>query len=300
MSTIHSLSSVLALPEFDIFGVPPTQLMVENDVQTEHRPICTITDCKSPVEFEILTGLDEYINLGKSELYLCLQVKLRKTNMAKDPAITTDDWKKIAPINYLLNTMFKQVKVTIGQSVVTSASLNYSYVSYIDALLNYSSEVKNTHLQAAFWHRDNTSAMDAVNEDRSIRIRSVGSDLNEGREFELYGNLHLDLCSQMKSILGGVTINITLIPNDPKFYLIYDKFLVPEVVIREARLYIHRSKLTPNVILAHNQALDHANAKYFISRKEVKSFIIPQGTLDCYLNNVENGVLPRKICRIRQ
>ena len=94
MSTIHELSSVLALPEFDIFGVPPTQLTVEEDIQTEHRPISVITDSISPIEFEIHTGIDEYINLGKSELYLCIKIKLKKTNMSKDVAITTDDWKK--------------------------------------------------------------------------------------------------------------------------------------------------------------------------------------------------------------
>ena len=295
MSTIHELSPLVALPEFDIFGVPPTQLTVESDIQTEHRPISVISDSISPIEFEINTGLDEYINLGKSELYLCLKINLKKTNLAAVKAMSTDNWKEISPVNYLLNSMFKQIKISIGQSVITSASLNYAYVAYIDALLNYSPDVKKTHLQTSFWHRDITGSMDDINEERSIRIRTIGSNLSEGREIELYGNLHLDLCSQMKSILGGVTINVALIPNDPKFYLMYDKFLQPEVVIKDARLYIHRSKLSPNVVLAHNRALDQANARYFISRKEVKTFIIPQGTLDCYLNNVENGVLPRKI-----
>ena len=295
MATIHELSPIVALPRFDIFGVTGTQLIVDSDIQTEQRPISSITDSISPIEFEIHTGLDEYVDLSRSELYLCLKVKLKKTNLAKDQAMTADDWKLISPINYILNTMFKQIRVSIGQSVVTTASLNYAYVAYIDALLNYSNEVKRSHLQTAFWHRDDTSNMDDVNEDRSKRIRPSGASLEEGRELELYGNLHLDLASQIRPILGGVSINVTLLPNDPKFHLIYDKFLQPEVQIKDARLYVHRSKLTPNVVLAHNKGLDVANARYFICRKEVKSFIIQKGTLDCYLNNVENGILPRKI-----
>ena len=43
------------------------------------------------------------------------------------------------------------------------------------------------------------------------------------------------------------------------------------------------------------KGLEFATAKYFITRKEVKAIIIPKGTLDCYLNNVENGVLPQKV-----
>ena len=191
--------------------------------------------------------------------------------------------------------MFKQIKISIGQTPVTNSSLNYAYVSYIDALLNSSKEVKQTHLQTAFWHKDVSGKMDEINNERSIRIRPNGNTLTEGCELEMYGNLHIDLATQMKSLIGGVSINITLIPNDPQFYLIYDHLLVPTVEIKDVRLYLHRSKLSVPVVLAHNRALEKANARYFITRKEVKAFIIPKGTLDCYLNNVENGVLPRKI-----
>ena len=297
MSTIHELSSVLALPEFDIFGVPPTQLTVESDLQTEHRPISTITNSLSPIEFEIHTGLDEYVNLGKSEIYLCLQISISKTNMAKEPLIKIDDWKKICPINYLLNSFFKQIKIEIGQTPVTSSSLNYAYVAYLDSLLNFSPESKRTHLQTAFWHRDISGKMDEINEERAKRIRPTGSSLEDGCEIELYGNLHLDLGAQIKSLLGGVSIGISLYPNDPKFYLMNDQLLVPKVSIKDIRLFIHRSKLTRQVVIAHNKVLADAkvNARYFITRKEVKAFIIQKGTIDCYLNNVENGVLPRKL-----
>src|SRR6266700_1200032 len=124
--SIHELSPLIALPELDLFGVPPTQLMVESDVQTEHRPISTVTNSMSPIQFEIHTAIDEYINLSKSELYLCVRIDLEKTNLAKDKDVKVDDWKLISPINYLINTMFKQVKISIGQTTVTSSSLNYA------------------------------------------------------------------------------------------------------------------------------------------------------------------------------
>jgi hypothetical protein len=295
MATIHELSSLVALPELDLFGVPPTQLMVSGDVQTEHRPISTISNNSSPIDFEIHSAYDEYINLGKSELYMCIRINLKKASTEKDPDVKLADWKKIAPVNYLMNTMFKNVKVEIGKTNVTTSTLNYAYVSYLDALLNYPYDAKNTHLESAFWHKDNTGKMDEINEERSIRIRPLGSNLNEGCEIEMYGNLHLDLGSQVKSLLGGVTLNISLLLNDPKFYLMFDKSLSPHVEILDARFYIHRSKISPQVVIAHNRALEHGNSRYFITRKEVKSFIIQKGTIDCYLNNVENGILPRKV-----
>ena len=145
MSTIHELSSVATLPLYDMFAVHPTQLIVESNIQTEHRPISTISDSNSPIEFEIHTGIDEYIDLSKSELKLCIRVKLSETNMNKlDVAVTTDNRKKIAPVNYLMHSMFKQIQVSIGQTSITCSSLNYAYVSYIDALINASPAVKKT------------------------------------------------------------------------------------------------------------------------------------------------------------
>jgi hypothetical protein len=49
MNAIHELSSLVALPEFDLFGVPPAQLTVEKDSQTEHRPISTLSSSSSPI-----------------------------------------------------------------------------------------------------------------------------------------------------------------------------------------------------------------------------------------------------------
>ncbi len=41
MSTLHEMSNVTPHPDFDLFGVPPTQLTIERDIQSEHRPIST-------------------------------------------------------------------------------------------------------------------------------------------------------------------------------------------------------------------------------------------------------------------
>src|SRR5277367_6245455 len=116
MSTIHELSSLVALPEFDLFGVPPTQLIVEKDIQSEHRPISSLNNASSPIQFEIHTGTDEYVQLRECELYLCLKINLAKTNdtAGKLRAIVAEDWKKISPVNYLLHSMIKQITLSIG------------------------------------------------------------------------------------------------------------------------------------------------------------------------------------------
>ena len=294
MATIHELSSLMTLPELDSFGVPPTQLMIEKDVQTEHRPISTLSNATNTIEFEIHSGLNEYFNLSKCELFIGLKIKLNKSSISKEPEVKVEDWSKISPVNYLLHSFIKQLDVSIGQNPVNSSSINYPYVAYIDTLINATPEAKRTHLQTAFYHKDK-APMDGVNEERSVRIRPNGSSLEDGIELNMYGYLHVDLADQEKALIGGITLNIKIFPNDPKFYIICDKTLTPSVEITDACMFMHRSIINPQVVIAHNKALDKANARYFITRKEVKTAIIPKDTLDCYLNNVINGVIPRKI-----
>jgi hypothetical protein len=74
MHPIHELSSLVALSEFDLFGVPPTQLTVERDIQTEHRPISILNNSSPPIEFEIHTGIDEYIQMRECELNLHIRI----------------------------------------------------------------------------------------------------------------------------------------------------------------------------------------------------------------------------------
>src|SRR6267154_1741818 len=282
METVHKLSPALALPEYDLYGVPPTQLIVDRDITTEHRPISVINDSSSPIQFEIHTAVDEYINLSKSEIKISMKISISKANLGTDKDVKKEDWDKICPVNNLLHSMFKAVKLTIGGAEVTSASNNYPYLSYIETLIHESPEAKRTYLESGFWHRDKTGSMDSINGVRNIRIKPTGVPLEDGCVFELKGNLHIDLAKQHKSLLGGVTIGVTLLPNDPNFYLLYDNTLVPKVTILEAKLLIHRAHVLPAVVLGHNKALEHANARYFITRREVKSMIIQKGQIDCY------------------
>ena len=69
MSTIHELSNITPHPDFDLFGVPPTQLTIERVIQSEHRPI-SVLDSRSFIQFVITTATDEYNQLRDTLLKL--------------------------------------------------------------------------------------------------------------------------------------------------------------------------------------------------------------------------------------
>src|SRR6266581_3939221 len=101
MSIINSMSSIVVNPDMDLFGVPPTQLTVERDLLTEHRPI-SIINSNSIIQFNIQSGLDEYIQLRECLFYLKIKVNIKK---ADSSAVAETDWEKLAPVNYLLHSI---------------------------------------------------------------------------------------------------------------------------------------------------------------------------------------------------
>src|SRR5207244_5446615 len=107
-----------------------------------------------------------------------------------------------------------------------------------------------------------------------------------GVPFELWGRLHLDLAFQNRLILGGSEITVRLHPNKPTFYFQAGSGIYPTLDLKEATLHVHKSKVTSNILSAHEQALRVAPTKYPIVRCEVKRSTINVGQIDPILQNL--------------
>jgi hypothetical protein len=293
MKTIHELSSVTPHPEYDLFVVPATQLTVEKNIQTEHRPISIVTDSRSVIQFEINSAYDEYIQLRDSLLRIKLKINIKRSDGAD---VTENDWKKISPVNYLLQSLFSNVQVEIGGKPITMTPHSYPYKSYFNAILGYTKDARTSYLSAAGFFDDKNTKVE-FNEKQSQIIRPVEITTDgKGQTIELEGKLHLDFFAQPKALLGGVQMKLFLIPNDPKFYLILkDNTILPHVEFEDISLFMNRSKVSYPVVSAHSRALMKGTAKYPIVRGLVKAFNINSGTIDTTIDNAVFGVIPRRI-----
>jgi hypothetical protein len=293
MSTIHEMSNVTPHPDFDLFSVPPTQLTIERDIQSEHRPISTL-DSSSVIQFVITTTPDEYIQLRDTLLKIKLKINIKKA--VSTTTLVADDWKKIAPANYLLHSLFNNVQVEIDNKSISISPQTYAYKAYFDMLLGYTNDAKNSYLTAAGYYDDKDSKTAFTEAESKLITPGTFVDTGEGKSIELMGKLHIDLFSQPRALLGGVTLKITLVPNKPVFYLICkDATIVPSVVFEDVTLFMHRSKVIYPVVNAHSAALEKGTAKYPISRGTVKAFNITTGNTDIIIDNAVYGILPRRI-----
>jgi hypothetical protein len=282
-TVIHPLSGIAPLPQFELWSVPLTQVSVLKDIESETRPLSTISS-NQPIEFVINSAIDEYVNLNETYIFIKARVKLSKDDKTE---LKKEDWDSIFPVQYFLHSIFSQCDIRIGDKEVTLAPQTYHYRAYLEALLGFSKQAKNSYMRASMWTKTRA--------ERNDIIRPEVETSKEGRYFQLMGRLHTDLTFQDKSILGGTEIRIKLIPNDPKFYFNCNEGLKPELELREVTLHVHKSKVYPSIVDAHARALASGNTRYAITRSEVRYQSIPIGQLDAMLENVIRGQIPRRI-----
>ena len=292
MAAIHRLSSVKPLSEFDIFSVPPTQSTIEQDILTEHRPVSTL-DPKACIEFNLSSGLDEYIRLDKTSFYLRLRINIENPLKA---IIKKEDWKKISTVNNLLNSLFKQIDLTIGDRLVNQPHQTYGYKTDIEFKLGKRKEEKETFLASGFWFEDGLDDPESLNTKISELIMSNNdADLSKGQEIDLMGRIHLAMFEQPKALIGGCNLRIKFIPNDPSFYLMMsNEVRLKSIEFTDSALYVHRSKISRPVLEAHLKAMEIANAKYQLRESFVVPVTINKGTMDTIIDNVHNGQLPKR------
>jgi hypothetical protein len=295
MEFAHQLSSITPLSEYDIFGVPPTQTTVELDKCFEYRPISTLSS-KAFIEFNLTSAIDEYIVMNETMLQFKMRVIIEKPLGAK---VAHDDWKSVSPVNNLLASLFKQVDLTIGDRTVTRSYQTYGYKCDIETKLGTKREAKKSFLTAQLWYEDDKEKLDGINQIRSNFItpakESNDADYSVGRELDMIGRVNLDMFEQVRPLIGGCSVKLKFIPNDPAFYMMCASGVrIKDVEFTEAVLFVHKAKISRLVVEAHLKALAIANAKYPIRRGIVVPHVLNKGSLDILVDNVYTGQLPRR------
>lgn len=291
MSFLHSHSSECLSAELDIFSIPPTQTSIEGSSFVYYKPIAPLSeDPNSPIEFVVPGAGEHYTDL--SHVLLHLQCAITPNHSEVENA-------KVGPVNNFIHSNFSQVDVFFNNKLVTPSSNHYAYRSYLETLLNYNSEARNSHLTGGLWYDDEDYKMDKAANDATSKNSGLTKrqyfTLN-GKVFDLIGHLHCDVFNQDRLLINGVEMRIRMVRSKDSFSLMDSsadgKF---KVQIKDASLIVRRVKISPGVLLAHAQTLSRATAKYPVTRVEIKTFILNQGILSGTHDNCFLGQLPKRI-----
>ena len=296
MSFINNLSQECSTTETDLFSVPLTQTSIESTTVVEYNPISSISDT-SPLEYLITGNGMDYIDPSSIQLYVRVQI------VRGAAGLDIDNTHHIAPVNLLLHSMFSDVEIKLNDVVISSNNSTYGYRSYLETLMSYGSDAKNSQLESSLYYQD-TAGGDAMEFADPIDQNCLNNGLKKRHAYfirnngsvEMMGSLHSDISFQGKFLPSDVNLRIKLMRAKDQFCLMSSAANPAfRLKLLECKLLVRRVKLTSSVYLAHAKGLEISTAKYPIKRIVCKSITIPRGLLSHTLEHICTGQLPNRI-----
>ena len=241
MAFVHRQSCEALKNELDLFAMPPTQTSIEDGRWVEHQPLTSL-DWGGPIEC-VIPGTGD-ANLDLANTYLLIRAKVVRgvgTDLAADTPV--------APVNNWLHYLFSQVDVYLNDTLVTPSSNTYPFRAYVDTVLSYGDEAKNTQLTSHLWYKDSAGHMDATNVDGgNTGLVERRMYIAESRIVEMMGRLHADLFLHDRFLLNGVSIKIRLVRGKYAFSLMAGGQNPDyKVHIVDAVLFARKAVLSPTV-----------------------------------------------------
>lgn len=291
MALIHEKSCHCTSSQLDLFTVPPSDVSIISGAWDAYHPISNLLD-GSPIEFNVAGTSEEYVDLPQTKLHV-------KAKIVKADGTDLGAGDSVAPVNLFLQSMFSQCEVSLNERLVSPSSTNYPYRAYLETVLNYSREAKESQLTTSLFYKDTAGQHD--NADVTADPRNAGlvkrhQFSSRSKIIDMTGPLHADIFMQDRMLLNGIDIKVKLTPSKPEFCL-----MSPEpdadykVVITHAVLLVRRVRVNPSIALGHAKALEQGSALYPLTRSEIKAFSVPAGTMTISKDSLFLGQLPNHL-----
>ena len=143
MAFVHRQSCEGVKSKLYLFTVPPTQNNIVDSRIVEHQPLASL-DSGGPIEFLIPRSGDDYLDLANTMPHV--QVKVTRAD-GDDLLLALP----VGPLNNWLHSLFSQVDVYLNCTFVTPSTNTYAYRAYIETLLSYGTDAKDTQLTGQLW-----------------------------------------------------------------------------------------------------------------------------------------------------
>ena len=210
-----------------------------------------------------------------------------------------DGGSKVAPVNLFLHSLFGQLDIDLNGRTISDGRSAYPYRAYLETLLSYGEEDKNTHLISSLFYKDTAGKMDEldptkVNANANLGLKKRASFTSESKVVDMIWKLHGDILNQEKYLLGMVKVCLRLHRSNNQFCLMCSetKPIFKVKVVLDAVLKDKKVHIIPNAYLGITSALKENTAKYPISRVIIKDYSSPGGSMSKSVNHVFRDVIP--------
>ena len=204
--------------------------------------------------------------------------------------------------NNLLHSLLEQCNILLNGVRITHSVELYYYRAYLETLLSYGNEAAESHLTNAFWYSD-TGDMGVCDPNPEVTGNTNRGFLarwerqKAGKEVEIVGRLHTDICNVPILLLPGVRMQIKLTKAKREIH-VHSKDADSNAVFRilDAQLLLKRVRPNPAYLIAQNSAIQAgAIERYNMSRVEIKTFTYAKGLQLLFIDNAILVPIPKSL-----
>jgi hypothetical protein len=283
------MESLTVGSETDVFAPATRVVSTQSSTFYEYHPL-SAPSSSGPITFNIPGNDVHYID--PSSLQLHVRVKIQSGG--KD--ITTDD-PEVEPVNNFIHSMFEQVTVHMNENQITPTSNHYPYRAKIESKLGLNGEFQKTLGRTALF-TDEEDAVSVTSEGYKMRAALA----KHSGTFDMIGRPFLDICGLTKYIIPNTDLRLTFSKASTAFCLREKKSAATvasrsyNIEFLQARLCVKKVTMIPSILASHMKLLQSGvPASYPMRKVEVKSYALPQGTVQNVNETLLTGRLPDRI-----
>lgn len=289
MTTIKNSKDCMK-SELDLFHTLPTNTSILRSNITVYPTTQPLNGDEDSITISIPAN-EEFADLN--DLFLRLEVKIDKITSAN---------KKVAPINNLGDSMWKNVECWLGtslKSILIESSNNYSYKSYFLNLLNFDSLSKETWMELGMWIRDKAGEYDKSDLFNDI---SSGEGFKARKKYFTDGKDHatfivplrLDFLNTNRLLINRLGMTFTFKRNDSQFLLMGEDSKDFKIEIKKANILARRCTINPSITVGIQNALSVSTIKYPIKQNKIYTMPIESGMTE-FTPPSFSTVIPNKV-----
>ena len=189
--------------------------------------------------------------------------------------------------------MWSGVDITMNGELISTTSQKYMYKSYTETILNNSHSTKEYQLKLSGYFGDDGDKDEdyLMNWNKGMEQRHL--HFCDGQKVEMIGFILSDIFGIQASIVNGVEIGITLIPNMEIMHLqsFHDRKFGC-MVIDDIYLYVCKRQFTNKVVVAHASITEETKAMYPFECMEVRAYNGNKGNTEVTVENPYESKIP--------
>ena len=281
----------LASSQFDLFD----NIELETGVKKMHtqtfRPISS-TSSRGPFTFEIPADPEKFTDAESIRLHGRMRIRKNTANVLGNIAVD----ENVSTVNNIFNSLWSSINVSLNGTEITDPSSRwYSYKSYFENHLSYSSATKEKILSFKGYIKDTPLNFDNVgnagNASTNNGYVKRQAMFAESKWVYFCINIHADITTLRKYIPPNVKIMLELQRNSDEFCLLSHKSIDNfKIELDDMRLRINRIESSPRIMNYYENKLKNGKVpRLSIDRSLLKTYTVSSGRLDLSEHNVISG-----------